>query len=70
MFYKVHRFFTEDINLIQPYFKDFSRANLWALAAPIAFVRIDGDIPVTRPKISAIRIIDHSWPRSFENNYR
>jgi mRNA interferase MazF len=22
------------------------------------------------PKISAIRIIDHSWPRSFENNYR
>jgi lipopolysaccharide/colanic/teichoic acid biosynthesis glycosyltransferase len=25
---------------------------------------------VTSPKISAIRIIDHSWPRSFENNCR
>ena len=33
--------------------------------------RISATSPlVASPKISAIRIIDHSWPRSFENNYR
>jgi len=49
MLYKGHRFFTKDVNLIRPYFKDFCRTNLWALTASIAFVRIDGDIPVARP---------------------
>lgn len=49
MLYKGHRFFTKDVNFIRPYFKDFGWANFWALTASIAFVRIDGDIPVAGP---------------------
>jgi hypothetical protein len=54
MFYKGHRFFAEDVNLVWPYFKDFCRTNLWALTASIAFVRIDGDIPVARAVLKTI----------------
>jgi len=54
MFYKGHRFFTEDVNLVRPYFKDFCQTNLWALPASIAFVRIDGDIPVARAILKPI----------------
>jgi len=49
MLYKGHRFFTKDVNFIRPYFKDFGWTNFWALTASIAFVRIDGDIPVAGP---------------------
>ena len=44
--YKSHWFLTEDINLIGPYFKDFCWTDARALTASVAFVRIDGDIPV------------------------
>jgi len=49
MLYKGHRFFTKDVKLIWPCFKDFCWTNFWALTASIAFVRIDGDIPVAGP---------------------
>ena len=54
MFYKGHRFFTEDVDLVRSYFKDFCWTNLQALPASIAFIRIDGDIPVTRAVLKTI----------------
>jgi hypothetical protein len=54
VFYRGHRFFPEDINLIRPYFKDFYRTHLNTLTASIAFVRIDGDIPVARAILKTI----------------
>jgi hypothetical protein len=45
MLYKGYRFFTEDVDLIRPYFKDFCWTDLYALTTSIAFFRIDGDIP-------------------------
>jgi hypothetical protein len=54
MLYKGHRFFTKDIDLIRSYFKDFCRTNLGTLPASIAFVRIDGDIPVARAILKTI----------------
>ena len=45
VFYKSHGFFTEDINLIRPYFKDFCWTGSGTLTASIAFVCVDGDIP-------------------------
>jgi hypothetical protein len=58
MFHKGHRFFTEDVNLVRPYFKDFWRTNFLALTASIALVRIDDDVPVTRAILETI-IGDH-----------
>jgi hypothetical protein len=49
MFYKGHEFFTEDVNLIRPHLEDFRRTDFRALAATIALVRVDGDIPIARP---------------------
>jgi hypothetical protein len=54
VFNKGHWFFTEDVNLIRSYFKDICRTNLLALPASIAFVRIDGDIPVSRAILETI----------------
>jgi hypothetical protein len=47
MFYRGHRLFTEDVNLVRSYFKEFWRTDLLALTAPIALVRIDDDVPIT-----------------------
>jgi len=47
MFYRGHRPFTEDVNLVRSYFKDSWRTDLLALTAPIALVRIDDDVPIT-----------------------
>jgi hypothetical protein len=54
MLYKGHGFFTEDINLIRPHLEDFGRADFRALAATIALVRVDDDIPVARPILKTI----------------
>jgi hypothetical protein len=54
MFYKGHGFFTEDINLIRPHLEDFGRADFRALAATIALVRVDGDIPIARAVLKTI----------------
>jgi hypothetical protein len=54
MLYKGHRFFTKDVKLIRSYSKDFCWTNFWALTASIAFVRIDGDIPVARAVLKTI----------------
>jgi hypothetical protein len=54
MFYKCHRFFTEDINLIRPHLEDFGLADFRALAATIALVRVDDDIPVARPILKTV----------------
>jgi hypothetical protein len=64
MLYKGHRFFTKDVKLIWPYFKDFCWTNFWALTASIAFVRIDGDIPVARAIFKTI-IGNHVFPFMF-----
>jgi hypothetical protein len=64
MLYKGHRFFTKDVDLIRSYFKDFCRTNLRALTASIAFVRIDGDIPVARAVLKTI-IGNHVFPFMF-----
>jgi hypothetical protein len=46
MLYKGHGFFTEDIHLVRPHLEDFGRADFRALAATIALVRVDDDIPI------------------------
>jgi hypothetical protein len=54
MLHKGHRFFTEDVNLIRSHFKDFCWTNFRTLTASIAFVRIDGNIPVARAILKTI----------------
>jgi hypothetical protein len=49
MLYKGHGFFTEDINLIRTHLEDLGWTDFRALAATIALVRVDGDVPVARP---------------------
>ena len=54
MFYKSHGFFTEEINLIGPHFKDLRRADFGTFAATIALIRVDGDVPVAGPVLKTI----------------
>jgi hypothetical protein len=49
LFHKCDGFFAEDVNLVRTHLEDFGRTDFRALAATIALVRIDGDIPVARP---------------------
>jgi hypothetical protein len=49
LFHKCDGFFAEDVNLVRTYLYDFGRTDFRALAATIALVRVDGDIPVARP---------------------
>jgi hypothetical protein len=46
-FHKGDRFFSEDIDLIGTDFERLWRTDFHALPAAVAFIRIDGDIPVT-----------------------
>ena len=54
MFYKGHRFFSEDVNLVRPYFEDFCRTYSSTLTATIALIRINGNIPVAGPILKSI----------------
>ena len=54
MFYKGHRFFTEDVNLIRPYLEDFWRTDFSTLPATIALIRINGNVPVPGPILKSI----------------
>jgi hypothetical protein len=54
MLYKGHGFFAEDVNLIRTHLEDFGRTNFRALAAAIALVRVDGDIPIARAVLKTI----------------
>jgi hypothetical protein len=63
MFHKGHGSFTEDINLVRTHIEDFGRTDFRALAATIALVRVDGDIPVARAIPETI-IGDHCIVRS------
>jgi len=58
MFYKGHRFLTEDVNLIRPYFKDFWGTDFSTLTAAIALIRINGSVPVPGPILTSV-IGDH-----------
>jgi hypothetical protein len=49
MFYVGYGFFTEDVNFVRTHLENFDRTDFRALAATIALVRVDGDIPVARP---------------------
>jgi len=49
LFHKCDGFFAEDVNLVRTHLEDFGRTDFRALAATIALVRVDGDIPVARP---------------------
>jgi hypothetical protein len=54
LFHKCHGFFAEDVNLVRTHLEDFGRADFGALAATIAFVRVNGDIPFARPVLETI----------------
>ena len=49
VFHKCHGFFAEEVNLVRTHLEDFGRTDFRALAATIAPVRVDGNIPVARP---------------------
>jgi hypothetical protein len=60
--YKSHWFFSENINLIQSYFKDLRRADFSTLATSITLICINGDIPVAGPVFkTVIGYHDLSW---------
>jgi hypothetical protein len=61
MLYKGYGFFTKDIHLIRPHLEDFGRADFRALAATIALVRVDGDIPIARAVLKTI-VSYHNLP--------
>jgi hypothetical protein len=46
MFYESHGIFSEDIDLIGTNFERLRRTDFHALPATVAFIRINGDIPV------------------------
>jgi len=48
LFHKGDGFFAEDVNLIRTHLEDFGRTDFRTVAATIALVRVDGDIPITR----------------------
>jgi len=54
LFHKCDGFFAEDVNLVRTHLEDFGRTDFRALAATIALVRVDGDIPVARPVLKTI----------------
>jgi hypothetical protein len=54
MLYKDDGFLAEDVDLIRTDFEDFGRTDFRALTAPIALVRVDGDIPVAGPVLKTI----------------
>ena len=54
LFHKCDGFFAEDVNLVRTHLEDFGRTDFRALAATIALVRVDGDIPVARAVLKTI----------------
>jgi hypothetical protein len=46
MFYESYGFFPEDIGLIGTDFQRLGRADFHTLTASVAFIGVDGDIPV------------------------
>jgi hypothetical protein len=53
-YHKCDGFFAEDVNLVRTHLEDFGRTDFRALAATIALVRVDGDIPVAGPILKTI----------------
>jgi hypothetical protein len=62
MFYENHGFFPEDIDLIGTDFQRLGRADFHTLTTSVAFIGVDGDIPVPRTVFKTV-IGDHdlSW---------
>jgi len=54
LFHKCDGFFAEDVNLVRTHLEDFGRTDFRALAATIALVHVDGDIPVAGPILKTI----------------
>jgi hypothetical protein len=54
VFDKGDRFLPEDVNLIGTDFEGLPWTDFHALPAAVTFIRIDGDIPVTRPVFKTV----------------
>jgi len=54
LFHKCDGFFAEDVNLVRTHLEDFGRTDFRALAATIALVRVNGDIPIARAVLKTI----------------